>query len=145
VGYEVSLWRRMPGQSFEDLIEDAGEDETGDDPGIVAAAEKVRGVAEGLFSEPETFSNDSGFEVIDHDTGLQLFYAWDGVGISVPYSDSGDPAHRIGLVYALTRIIETETGLEGWDQQIDQPTAAVTDLDLPIGAYRSAVRNIPTP
>jgi hypothetical protein len=145
VGYEVSLWRREPGQSFEDLIEDAGEDETGDDPGIVAAAEKVRAAAVGLLSEPETFSNDSGFEIVDHATGLQLYYAWDGVGISVPYSDSGDPAQRIGLVYALTRIVEVETGLEGWDQQIDLPTAAVADLDLPIGAYRSAVGNLPTP
>lgn len=53
---------------------------------------------------------------------LQLDYAGDSANIEIPYRYSGQQALLITAeAYQIARMVEEESGLEGYDYEVDQP------------------------
>ena len=73
----------------------------------------------------EEFSTETSRDLADGATAIQLSMIADEVTITVP-SDrpEQDSVTLMAKVYALARVVEEETGLEGFDPQLQEP---VTD------------------
>ncbi|MEV1078329.1 hypothetical protein AB0I98_08755 [Streptomyces sp. NPDC050211] len=58
------------------------------------------------------------------DTGIGLSVFGDEVSLTVPYWHAGDRAAVVlGKVFALSAIVEKETGLTAYDPQVERPLA----------------------
>ena len=61
-------------------------------------------------------------ELSHEPTGIQLTLAASSATITIPYGASADDASRVlRLMYAVGAIIEEETGLVGYDPQVERP------------------------
>ncbi|MFJ3621815.1 hypothetical protein ACIPSH_27245 [Streptomyces iakyrus] len=59
-------------------------------------------------------------------TGIDLSVFGDEVSITVPYRHAGDDAAVVlGKVFALSAIVEKETGLTAYDPQMERPLAEI--------------------
>lgn len=126
MSYDITFVRPEPGQTLEDAIEALEElDEEDLDVEFDAQAwERVVARARGLLGEINVEVADDGAELDHEATGIQLSYSVIEAGLSVPYWHTDDEARRImGLLYQLGRIVETETGLTGYDPQLELPLA----------------------
>jgi hypothetical protein len=73
---------------------------------------------------------------LTHDpTGIQLACWSDFAAIHVPYWYAGAEATAVmERAYALARAVEQETGLEGYDPQLDQPLADLAQRKADLAA-----------
>ena len=136
MSYDIYFVRRDPGQSFDDAL-DATEESYDGDPGPLGAADleqwdrittRARQILEGVDESGTEMSRD----LSDSVTGIQLSMIADEVTITVPdRRPDQDSVTLMAKVYALARVVEDETGLEGYDPQLQEP---VTDPDLRVGA-----------
>jgi hypothetical protein len=132
VSYDVYFVRRDPGQSFADAL-DAREESYGGDPSPLGSAqleqwERIIIRARKLLDGIEEFATDAkSRELSDAGTGIQLSMIADEVSITVPSErPDQDSEALMAKVYALARVVEAETGLEGYDPQLQEP---ITDPD----------------
>ena len=132
MSYDIYFVRRDPGQSFADAL-DATEESYDGDPGPLGSAEleqweRISVRAAQLLSDVEDFSTPTSRELSDAATGIQLSMIADEMTITVPDErPEQDSVALMAAVYALARIVEDETGLEGYDPQLQEP---VTDPRL---------------
>jgi hypothetical protein len=129
VSYDIYFVRRDPGQSFADAL-DATEESYDGDPGQLGEAEleqweRIVERAGQLLTGLQEFGSASSRELTDEATGIQLVMIPDEVTITVPSERAGqDSVELMSTVYALARVVEDETGLEGYDPQLGE---AVSD------------------
>ena len=127
MSYDIYFVRRDPGQSFADAL-DATEESYGGDPSPLGSAqleqwERIIARARRLLDGIEEFATDSkSRELADAGTGIQLSMIADEVSITVPSErPDQDPDALMAKIYALARVVESETGLEGYDPQMQEP------------------------
>jgi len=129
VSYDIYFVRRDPGQTFADAL-DATEDSYDGDPGPLGSAEleqweRITSRAGQILEGVEEFSSAKSRELADSATGIQLSMIADEVSITVPSErPEQDAVSLMAKVYALARVVEDETGLEGYDPQLQE---AITD------------------
>ena len=127
MSYDIYFVRRDPGQTFADAL-DATEESYGGDPSPLGSAqleqwERIIARARKLLDGIEEFATDvKSRELSDATTGIQLSMIADEVSITVPSErPDQDPAALMAKIYALARVVEAETGLEGYDPQLQAP------------------------
>jgi hypothetical protein len=131
VRYELVFLRREPGQSWEDAFTQRSEgvEDTGADVGLrrlgraeIESWDRLITRAEALLGPLEITSEPVVRELLHAETGIELTMSVDEASISVPYDRGGQSAIDVmERVYALARIVEDETGLEGYDIQLEEP------------------------
>jgi hypothetical protein len=126
VSYDIYFVRRDPGQTFADAL-DATEESYDGDPGPLGAAEleqweRITTRAGQILDGIEVFETANSRELADSGTGIQLSMIADEVSITVPSArPEQDAVTLMAKVYALARVVEDETGLEGYDPQLQEP------------------------
>jgi hypothetical protein len=126
VSYDIYFVRRDPGQTFADAL-DATEDSYDGDPGPLGSAEleqweRITTRAGQILDGIEEFGSENSRELADSGTGIQLSMIADEVSITVPSArPAQDAVSLMAKVYALARVVEDETGLEGYDPQLQEP------------------------
>ncbi len=126
MSYDIYFVRRDPGQSFADAL-DATEESYDGDPGPLGSAEleqweRITTRAGQILDGIEEFATQNSRELADSGTGIQLSMIADEVSITVPSQrPEQDAVSLMAKVYALARIVEDETGLEGYDPQLQEP------------------------
>lgn len=141
--HDIYFVRRDPGQSFADAL-DATEDAYDGEPGPLGSAqleqwERIITRARQLLDGVEEYDTDKSRELSDRATGIQLSMIADEVSITVPSERPiQDTVALMAKVYALARVVEDETGLEGYDPQLQEP---ITDPTQRLAApMNSSVR-----
>ena len=141
MSYEIEFLRREPGQSWDDALDHEEEREAAllDAAGTLVGDE-LRAAWQHIVPRARTLlgavsvSDSRTSLCLDHAaTGIQLSVYADTAGITVPYALRGPAAadlveHRL---YPLTRIVEHETGLGGYDPQLGIAVADWTPADRP--------------
>jgi hypothetical protein len=124
VSYDLIFARLAPGQTWPDLVDTEHHfDDTdfADERPLDPQAWKriVHRVREFL---PEVVDEDN--ELGDEVTAIQVLCTADEASVQVPYWHTGAMArHVVATMYRIGAVIEEETGLTGFDPQIDQPIA----------------------
>jgi hypothetical protein len=137
VRYDIFFVRRDPGQSFADALEETEESYHGD-PGPLTAAEReqwdrIVSRARDLLGPVEEFPSDTSRELVHAGTGIELSMIAGEVTITlVDAGGAQDSVALMGKVYALARVVEDETGLEGYDPQLQEPVSTPRE-QLPEG------------
>lgn len=136
MSYDLVFLAKTPEQSWGEALEAAEErleheDEQGGllDPAVWAGV--LAGVRE-ILGSVDISVGDSFVQLVHEPTGISVMYSPDEVDVSVPYWTRGDAARQIvDVIYRLAAIVERETGLPGYDPQMDMPVAdAAVDIDL---------------
>jgi hypothetical protein len=86
--------------------------------------------ARALLGDVDEFTAED-VRSLSHDaSAIQLTVVPGEVAITVPYWYEGERAAKIiDELYALAEIVERETGLEGYDPQLDRPVANSSRAD----------------
>ena len=127
MSYDIYFVRRDPGQSFADALDETEESYDGGDPGPLGSAEleqweRICARAGQILDGIEEFATANSRELADSGTGIQLSMIADEVSITVPTErPEQDAVSLMAKVYALARVVEDETGLEGYDPQLQEP------------------------
>ncbi|MDQ1586687.1 MAG: hypothetical protein QOH80_2052 [Actinomycetota bacterium] len=142
VRYDIFFVRRDPGQSFADALEETEESYHGD-PGPLSAAEREQwdrlvARARDTLGPVEEFATDTSRELSHPGTGIEISMIAGEMTITLVDAGPGqDSIDLMTKVYALARIVEDETGLEGYDPQLEEPVSTPTEA-LPPGQHPSA-------
>ncbi len=127
MSYDIYFVRRDPGQTFADALDATEESYDGGDPGPLGSAEleqweRITTRAGQILDGIEEFGTANSRELSDSGTGIQLSMIADEVSITVPSErPEQDAVSLMAKVYALARVVEDETGLEGYDPQLQEP------------------------
>ena len=130
MSYDIYFVRRDPGQSFADALDATEESYDRGEPGPLGSAEleqwdRITARAGQILDGIEEFGSENSRELADSGTGIQLSMIADEVSITVPNErPEQDAVSLMAKVYALARVVEDETGLEGYDPQLQE---AITD------------------
>jgi hypothetical protein len=124
VSYDVNFYRRLPGESWEEALEaNEDPDRAGGRPAAEVWSQLVARARE-ILGEVEVYDAEQNMELTHDPTGIQLACWSDFAAITIPYWYTGAEATAVmEQVYALAWAVEQETGLEGYDPQLDQPLA----------------------
>ena len=147
MSYDIYFVRRDPGQTFADAL-DATEASYDGDPGPLGSAEleqweRITTRAGQILDGIEEFATANSRELADSGTGIQLSMIADEVSITVPTErPEQDAVSLMAKVYALARVVEDETGLEGYDPQLQEP---ITDPRRRLAASSPATPIPPAP
>ena len=148
MSYDIYFVRRDPGQSFADALDATEESYQGGDPGPLGSAEleqweRITTRAGQILDGIEEFATSNSREFADSGTGIQLSMIADEVSITVPSErPEQDAVTLMAKVYALARVVEDETGLEGYDPQLQEP---ITDPRQRLAASTPASPLPPAP
>ncbi|HEY7483096.1 MAG TPA: hypothetical protein VH912_01420 [Streptosporangiaceae bacterium] len=142
MSYDVYFLKRQPGQSWEATLEALEELEPlgeSDEPPysaeFTAAWRRIVAAARERLGDLTEFD----YELDDEVTGIQLAGAPDECGLTVPYWHQGEEAERVmAHVFALAEVVERETGLEGYDPQLDKSISELTEADRRAAVERFA-------
>lgn len=145
MSYDIYFLNPRPGQSWDEALEELearNEDvvEGLVTPELIQAWDRIVPQARELLGEIDLFETGETCELSHKATGIQASVFIDEVAITVPYWHTGDEVGRVlGMVYALAAIIERETGMQGYDPQVELP---VSELSPPHGiAMMSTITN----
>ncbi len=138
VTYDVHLVRRLPGSTLLETLEaiNADYDPDRDDPPVArltaehrAAWDRITRRAREEIGSVDIEEFPSGLTLRTQGRHVfQLNYDGDSADISIPYHYAAEEAGAVlAKAYRLARLVEEETGLEGYDPQTDRLTA---DNDL---------------
>ncbi|GAA1795691.1 hypothetical protein GCM10009682_16840 [Luedemannella flava] len=119
MSYDLMFARLADRQTWDDYLDADEDDDDSEDVDAEIWARIVRRVRAVL---PNLV--DHGGELDDEQTAIQVFCSADSAAIQVPYWHTGAAAHLVvTTMYRISAIIEEETGLQGYDPQIEVPTA----------------------
>jgi hypothetical protein len=127
VSYDIYFLKREPGQSWEDALEALEEQAAGAEvltrpPGWDQVASGVRYI----LGDVSVVENPPAWAVNHERTGIQVSCYSREWSITVPYWSDRDAAVTIaGYLRAVAGIVQTATGLEAYDPQVD--IAVTTD------------------
>jgi hypothetical protein len=126
VSYDIYFLSQRKGQCWDEALEameDAAEDSEPIPDRLLKAWVRIVPQVRTLLGEVEiTEYKQESRDLSDSGTGIDLSVFGDEVSITVPYWHSGDDAAAVlGKVFALTAIVEKETGLTAYDPQVDRP------------------------
>jgi hypothetical protein len=131
VSYDIHFLSRLPGQSWHEALE-ATEEADVDvlSAELQAAWNRIVPAARALLGDVDEFTAED-VRSLSHDaSAIQLTVVPGEVAITVPYWYEGERAAKIiDELYALAEIVERETGLEGYDPQLDRPVANSSRAD----------------
>jgi hypothetical protein len=133
VRYDIFFVRRDPGQKFADAL-DAKADSDDGDPGPLSAAEReqwdrIVARARGVLGEFEQFTTDTSCELVESASGIQLILIAGEASITVASVDpAADAVALMEKIYALARVVEDETALDGYDPQLQEPISSHDDV-----------------
>jgi hypothetical protein len=122
VSYDLIFIPRAAGQSWDEAIE-ASEDAADTGPRLADAPwRNIVAAAGRLFGE---VTDDSGKDVreLEHpESGLDLTAWTDEASIGLPYQHTGEAARSyLKAMFDLAAVVAKESGLHGYDLQIDRP------------------------
>jgi len=90
------------------------------------------------------FEGDENFELTHEATGIQVSYFGGEASVTAPYWYQGEAARDVvDKIYRLGAVVQTETGLPGYDPQLDlslsdgaeRPDLAVSCFDQVSSAF----------
>ncbi|MER7539554.1 hypothetical protein ABTX77_32950 [Streptomyces sp. NPDC097704] len=128
MSYDIYFLARDEGQSWDDVLE-AAEARAGDNVPIPAdlleAWQRIVPQARGLLGDVNITEYEQESRDLSHsDTGIDLSVFGDEVSITVPYWHTGDRAATVlGKLFALSALVEKETGLTAYDPQVEMALA----------------------
>ncbi|MEV5436521.1 hypothetical protein AB0K80_10860 [Streptomyces sp. NPDC052682] len=126
MSYDIYFVNWSDGQSWDELLEameEAAEQSTPIPVPLLQAWDRIVPQARGLLGEVHLAANEQQTRELSHPgTGIQLSVLGDEVSITVPYWHAGDAAAAVlGKVFALSAVVEKETGLTAYDPQVEMP------------------------
>ncbi|WMX46562.1 hypothetical protein RGF97_19385 [Streptomyces roseicoloratus] len=128
MSYDIYFLARDEGQSWDDALK-AAEARAGHNVPIPAdlleAWQRIVPQARGLLGEVTITEYEQESRDLSHyGTGIDLSVFGDEVSITVPYWHTGDRAATVlGKLFALSAVVEKETGLTAFDPQAEMPLA----------------------
>lgn len=127
VSYDIYFLRRRDGQSWDEVLEamEAADHSEPIPARLLEAWGRIVPQARALLGEVDITEYEQESRDLSHsDTGIDLSVFSDEVSITVPYWHAGDNAAVVlGKVFALSAIVEKETGLTAYDPQVERPLA----------------------
>ncbi|MGM9380286.1 hypothetical protein [Streptomyces antibioticus] len=138
MSYDIYFLDRREEQSWDDVVqamsEASGSDSEPISGELLAAWERIVPQAQALLGDVEITEYEQESRDLSHSgTGIDVSVFSDEVSITVPYWHTGDAAADVfHKVLALSAVVEKETGLTGYDPQLECPVAEVTP-DCAIG------------
>ncbi len=148
MSYDIVFVRRSSGQSWDEALHEQGggsgpspagpgltEVEQGQWQRIVRLARDVLGEV----GEVDEVDGATPARLVEPAAGIELTFSGRRAAISVAYGHDGDALAVMERVYALARVVEAETGLQGYDMQLGEP---VTDAPERLGL--DAMRRVAT-
>ena len=135
MSYDLIFARLAPGQTWDDYLEEEHDfDEDAAAPDL--APETWRRIV-GRVREILPHAVDAGGELDDEQTAIQVLCSADEASIQVPYWHEGPAARRIvTAMYQISAIIEEETGLRGFDPQLEMAVSdAASRVDEAVAVF----------
>ncbi|MGH8969753.1 MAG: hypothetical protein ACRDV1_07360 [Actinomycetes bacterium] len=135
MSYDIYFIRRDPGQTFEDALDAIEESYDEGDPGPLTSVEleqwdRILPRARAILDQVEVFEDEQSRELTHPATGIELALFSGEVSIRVPHWRSDVEAVEVmDKVYALARAVESATGLEGYDPQLEEPVSELPDAE----------------
>lgn len=134
MSYDIYFLSRRDGQSWEevlDTMQDAAEDNAPIPAKLLEAWQRIVPQARTLLGDVGITAYEQESRELSHSgTGIGLSFFGDEVSITVPYWHTGDAAAAVlGNVFALSAIVEKETGLTPYDPQMELPVADMAPQD----------------
>ncbi|WP_440580717.1 hypothetical protein [Streptomyces sp. PT19] len=127
MSYDIYFLRRHHGQSWDEVLEamEADRDNEPIPARLLEAWGRIVPQARALLGEVDiTEYEQESLDLSHSDTGISLSVFGDEVNITVPYWHVGDDAAVVlGKAFALSAIVEKETGLTAYDPQVERPLA----------------------
>ena len=125
MSYDLAFVPRAPGQDWEDALAAAGRDAAAGAPDA-AVFDRLVTAAREILGEVAVAPGSLG----DEESGVRLGLSGGRAVITVPFGHTGSAAREaLGKAYRLGAAVERETGLAGYDPQLDRglddPTTAV--------------------
>lgn len=151
MSYDLIFVPRADGQSWDDALEAAEEDDSDGSPSAEAWA-RLLAAARQVLGDVAVFEGADNYELTHEPTGIQVSYYAQEAGITVPYWYQGEDARAIlEKIYQLGEAVQAETGLPGYDPQLElplsdaaaQPDQAVKCFDQVAASF--AQRDISSP
>ncbi|MER5947827.1 hypothetical protein ABT127_17375 [Streptomyces sp. NPDC001904] len=130
MSYDIYFLRRDARQSWDDVLEAAeaaAEAAAGDSAPIPAelleAWQRIVPQARALLGDVDITEYEQESRDLSHSgTGIDLSVFGDELTITVPYWHAGDAAGTVlGTLFALSALVEKETGLTAYDPQVEMP------------------------
>jgi hypothetical protein len=130
VSYDIYFLSRRDGQSWDEVLEameDAAEHSEPIPTRLLETWDRIVPQARVLLGEVDITEYENESRDLSHSgTGIDLSVFGDEVSITVPYWHAGDDAAVVlGKVFALSAIVEKETGLTAYDPQMERPLAEI--------------------
>jgi hypothetical protein len=137
MSYDIYFLSRREGQSWDEVLEAMEDAADRSEPiplRLLEAWHRIVPQARMLLGEVAITEHEQESRDLSHSgTGIDLSVFGDEVSITVPYRHAGDDAAAVlGKVFALSAIVEKETGLTAYDPQMECPLAEMQ----PQGATR---------
>ncbi|MFI0503311.1 hypothetical protein ACH3WN_10650 [Streptomyces albogriseolus] len=134
MSYDIYFMSRRDGQSWDEVLEameDAAERSEPIPARLFDAWDRIVPQARMLLGEVDITEYEQESRDLSHSgTGIDLSVFGDEVSITVPYWHAGeDAAVVLGKVFALSAIVEKETGLTAYDPQTERPLAEMQPQD----------------
>ncbi|MFG3486343.1 hypothetical protein [Streptomyces sp. NPDC047972] len=128
MSYDIYFLSRDKGQSWDDVLEAAEAKAGNNDPipdELLEAWQRIVPQARVLLGNVDITEYEQEPRDLSHsDTGIDLSVFGDEVSITVPYWHTGDRAAAVlGKLFALSAVVEKETGLTAYDPQVEMPLA----------------------
>ncbi|MFD3733131.1 hypothetical protein [Streptomyces sp. NPDC058632] len=128
MSYDVYFLSRRGGQPWDEVLEAMEDTAEFSEPipaRLLEAWGRIVPQARMLLGEVDITEYEQESRDLSHSgTGIDLSVLGDEVSITVPYWHAGhDAAVVLGKVFALSAIVEKETGLTAYDPQTERPLA----------------------
>lgn len=130
MSYDIVCAPRLPGQSWDDVMDELESEEDGAPLAAQARAawERIVPRVREVLGEVELFESDETVELTHMETGIQVSLYAGSAAVTVPYWTSGEAADTVlRLVYRIAEIVEAETGMEAYDPQNGVSVRELTD------------------
>jgi hypothetical protein len=135
MSYDLIFARLAPDQTWDDYLEEDRDFEEGEDGSDLAPETWQRIVARVREILPNAV--DAGGELDDESTAIQILCSADEASLQVPYWHEGPAARRVvTAMYQISAILEEETGLRGFDPQIEMAVSeAAAHVDEAVAVF----------
>jgi hypothetical protein len=119
MSYDLVFVPRTDDESWDDALEAAERDETTTPPNASAWA-RILAAGQQILGEVSAFEGDENYELTHEATGIQVSYFGREASVTVPYWYRGEAARAVvDKIYRLGAVVQTETGLPGYDPQLE--------------------------
>ncbi|MEW2494162.1 hypothetical protein AB0942_11525 [Streptomyces nodosus] len=135
MSYDIYFLNLRDGQSWDEALEamEGSAEESEPIPAwLLEAWYRIIPQTRTLLGEVEITEYEQESRDLSHSgTGIDLSVFGDEVSITVPYWHTGDEAAAaLGKVFALSAVVEKETGLTAYDPQMERPLADAPPEDV---------------